>query len=236
MKPSTLLTMKKITNVSAISRLTGIIWVMSLMLSPNLAAQLTPDRIDASNEVDNTNFQIEPFRIIDNIWWVGHSRVGSLLITTSEGLILLDTTSTEDAHWVVENIVKAGFKLSDIKYIINTHPHEEHMGGTAAFQKLLPHAKIITSRATAEDMATGGINDYRYVFVNEGMNLSERFEPVKVDGTIGHGEELTLGDVTLVAHLTPRAYPGDHHLDHESQRQGKRIPDSRHGWYVSSGA
>jgi len=181
----------------------GAIWIISLMLSPNLSAQLTPDRIDASNQIDNTNFQIEPFRIIDNIWWVGHSQVGSFLITTSEGLILLDTTSTEDAHWVVENIVKAGFKLGDIKYILNTHPHAEHMGGTAAFQKLLPHAKVITSRATAKDMATGGINDYRYVFENEGMNLQERFEPVKVDGIIDHLGELKLGDVTMVAHQTP---------------------------------
>jgi metallo-beta-lactamase class B len=195
--------MRKTGQQSSILRLIGIVSVMLLMLSLNLSAQLTPDRIDASNEIDNTNFQIDPFRIINNLWWVGHSQVGSFLITTSDGLILLDSTSTEDAHWVVENIVKAGFKLGDIKYILNTHPHAEHMGGTAALQQLLPKAKIITSKATAEDMSTGGINDYRYVFENEGINLQQRFTPVIVDGTIDHLGEITLGNVTMVAHLTP---------------------------------
>jgi metallo-beta-lactamase class B len=183
--------------------LAALILGIATIFSPNLTAKLTPDRIDASNEIDNINFQIDPFRIIDNLWWVGHSQVGSFLIITSDGLILLDSTSTEDAHWVVENIVNAGFKLGDIKYILNTHPHAEHIGGTAALQQLLPEAKIITSKATAKDMATGGINDYRYVFENEGMNLQQRFTPVIVDGTIDHLGELTLGNVTMVAHLTP---------------------------------
>jgi hypothetical protein len=44
---------------------------------------------------DNTNFQYEPFRMIGNIYWVGHSQVGSFLIKTSEGLILMDSTSAE---------------------------------------------------------------------------------------------------------------------------------------------
>ena len=101
---------------------------------------------------------------------------------------------------MVENVVKAGFHLSDIKYIINSHPHEEHIGGLAALQKLLPDAKIITSKATADILATGGKSDFRNIAYGEEARL---FEPVKVDGIIGHQETLTLGGVTLTAHLTP---------------------------------
>jgi metallo-beta-lactamase class B len=131
--------------------------------------------------------------------------VGSFLITTPEGHILMDPTSPEQVHWVVEAVVKAGFHLGDIKYIINSHPHEEHVGGLAALQRLLPEAKIITSEETAKILASGGKSDFRNIIYPEGARF---FEPVKVDGTIGHLEELTLGGVTMVAHLTPGHTPG----------------------------
>jgi len=124
---------------------------------------------------------------------VGHSKVGAFLITTPEGHILMDTTSAEEVHDVVENIVKAGFHLRDIKYIINTHAHGEHISGLATMKRLLPHAKINTSKDTAAILAVADSKETR----------SEGFEPVKVDGYIGDKETLKLGGVTLVAHLTP---------------------------------
>ena len=181
-------------------RLVKVLTIISLLLSGDVSAQLTMDRIDPSNRPDNDNHRRDPVRLIDNIWWVGHSEVGSFLIVTPEGHILLDTTSTAEVNWMVENVVKAGFHLSDIKYIINSHPHEEHIGGLAALQKLLPDAKIITSKATADILATGGKSDFRNIAYGEEARL---FEPVKVDGIIGHQETLTLGGVTLTAHLTP---------------------------------
>ncbi len=180
--------------------LVKILTIISLLLSGEVSAQLTMDRIDPSNRPDNDNHRRDPVRLIDNIWWVGHSEVGSFLIVTPEGHILLDSTSTAEVNWMVENVVKAGFHLSDIKYIINSHPHEEHIGGLAALQKLLPDAKIITSKATADILATGGKSDFRNIAYGEEARL---FEPVKVDDIIGHQETLTLGGVTLTAHLTP---------------------------------
>ncbi|NIN34004.1 MAG: MBL fold metallo-hydrolase, partial [Gammaproteobacteria bacterium] len=96
--------------------------------------------------------------------------------------VLMDPTSPETVNWVVEAIVKAGFHLDDIKYIVNSHPHEEHVGGMAALQRLLPHAEIITSEETAKIMASGGKSDFRNIIYPEGASF---FEPVKVDGTIG---------------------------------------------------
>lgn len=181
-------------------RIVKILVIISLLLSGNVLAQLTMDRVDPSNRPNNDNHRRDPVLLIDNIWWVGHSEVGSFLIVTPEGHILLDSTSTAEVNWMVENVVKAGFHLSDIKYIINSHPHEEHIGGLAALQKLLPDAKIITSKATADILATGGKSDFRNIAYGEEARL---FEPVKVDGIIGHQETLALGGVTLTAHLTP---------------------------------
>ena len=175
---------------------------LTLTMSPNLSAQLTLDRLDSSRNPADDDHQTrrDPVHVIDNIWWVGHSEVGSFLITTPEGHILLDSTSPQHVNWVVEAVVKAGFHLDDIKYIINSHPHEEHIGGLLALQRLLPHAKIVTSEATADVLATGGKSDFRNIIYPEGARF---FEPVKVDETIGHLETIELGGEVLTAHLTP---------------------------------
>jgi len=180
--------------------------VLMITVSPNISAQLTLERLDSANRANNADqTQRDPINLIDNVWWVGHSEVGAFLITTPEGHILMDPTSPEQVHWVVEAIVKAGFHLGDIKYIINSHPHEEHVGGLAALQRLLPEAKIIASKETAAILASGGKTDFRNIIYPEGARF---FEPVKVDGTIGHLEELTLGGTTLVAHITGGHTPG----------------------------
>jgi len=175
--------------------------VCAFALIPVTHAQLTEDRLDSSLRVDNANqTRREAVHIIDNIWWVGHSKVGAFLITSAEGHILIDTTSTEQGPWTVESIVNAGFELGDIRYILNTHPHEEHMGGMAMFRKLVPHAELLASKETADVMATGGKTDFRYIAERDETDL---FEPFIVDGLIRHGDKITVGDTTLVAHLTP---------------------------------
>lgn len=175
--------------------------LLALTICPTTFAQLTTDRIDSTNRADNADqTRRAPVRIMDNIWWVGHSEVGAILITSPEGHILIDTTSTELAPWTVESIVNAGFRLEDIRYILNTHPHEEHMGGMPLFRKLLPHAKLLASKASAAVMATGGMTDFRYMAERDETDL---FEPVPVDGIIRHLDEIRVGDSVVVAHLTP---------------------------------
>ncbi len=185
----------------------ALVFTTCAIMGGNVSAQLTPDRLDSSNRANNEDqTRRDPVQIASNIWWVGHSEVGSFLITTSEGLILMDTTSTEHAPWVMDNIKKAGFKLEDIKYIINSHPHEEHIGGLAQFRKALPNAKIVTSAGTAAIIASGGKSDFRNMI--EGDAGADYFEPVQADSMIGDMEELKLGDVTLTAHITSGHTPG----------------------------
>lgn len=175
--------------------------ICTFVFVPFAHAQLTQERLDSSLRVDNTNqVRRDPVNIIDNIWWVGQDKVGVFLITSAEGHVLIDTSSTELAPWTVESIVKAGFELDDIRYILNTHPHEEHMGGMTMFKKLVPHARLLASKETAEVMATGGKTDFRYIAERDETDL---FEPFQVDGLIRHGDKISVGGTTLVAHLTP---------------------------------
>lgn len=175
--------------------------LLALAMSSLAHGQLTQDRVDSTNRANNADqTRRDAVRIIGNVWWVGHSEVGAILITSADGHILIDTTSTELAPWTVESIVNAGFQLQDIRYILNTHPHEEHMGGIPLFRKLLPHATLLASKETADVMATGGRTDFRYIAE---LDETDLFEPFQVDGLIHHLDEIRVGDAAVVAHLTP---------------------------------
>jgi metallo-beta-lactamase class B len=155
----------------------------------DVPAVTIPDR------ADNRNVPRDPVRLIGNIYWVGHSQVGSFLVKTSQGAILMDTTSAEQWPWVRANLEKLGIRPRDIKIILNSHTHEEHMGGFAE-AKELTGATIVLSRPAAEEVATGGRTDFR-------EDGSEKYKPFKADRIIEDGGTVTLGETTLTAHLTP---------------------------------
>ncbi len=208
--------------------------ILALAFSPTASGQLTQERIESTNRVDNTNqTRREAVRIIDNIWWVGHSAVGAILITSPDGHILIDTTSTELAPWTVESIVNAGFALEDIRYLLNTHPHEEHMGGMALFRKLLPHATLLASKESADVMATGGKTDFRYIVERDETDL---FEPFVVDEIIRHGDEIRVGDIRVVAHLTPGHTEGTTTWTTTASENGRDYDVVIYGGMSASGA
>jgi metallo-beta-lactamase class B len=173
--------------------------IAGFCLTAGAAGAQPPDKpvpqVTIPDRPDNTNVRRAPARLIGNIHWVGHSQVGSFLLKTSQGYILIDSTSTEHWPWVRENLDKLGVKPRDIKILLNLHAHEEHMGGFA-MMKELTGATVVLSRATAEEVATGGRTDFR-------ENGSEQYKPFKADRIVEDGGTVTLGDVTLTAHLTP---------------------------------
>ena len=136
-----------------------------------------------------------PFRVIGNIYYVGSSNAGSFLITTPEGHILIDTGYPKTESWVRESIEKVGFRLTDIKIILNSHAHADHVGGHAQFKEWTG-AKVLTSEADRGVIADGGRSDFR----SDGREL---WKPLTPDGTVVDGGKIELGGVTLVAHLTP---------------------------------
>src|SRR5689334_17383844 len=78
---------------------------------------------------------IAPFHVIDNIYYVGTEGIAVFLIKTSQGLILMDTAMPESTGMIKDSIGKLGFKVADVKYILNTHAHLDHTGGFAEMKK-----------------------------------------------------------------------------------------------------
>ena len=141
------------------------------------------------------NEPVKPFRIIANIYYVGAAGVTSFLVTTTQGHILLDGGFPETAPLIEKNIATLGFRIQDVKFLLNSHAHYDHCGGLAELKRL-SRAQMVASRADAEVLESGG----RISF--EGWRNSG-FPAVKVDRVIADGETVKLGDVTLTAVLTP---------------------------------
>jgi metallo-beta-lactamase class B len=138
----------------------------------------------------------KPYRVVGNIYYVGSETLSAYLITSSEGHVLLDPgMSAQGAKLVERNIVALGFKLADVKILINSHAHFDHAGGMAQV-KADTGAKVWASRADEPALEKGqhfGDND----------NGLTPFPAVKVDKAFGDGQKLKLGETVLVAHLTP---------------------------------
>jgi metallo-beta-lactamase class B len=148
-------------------------------------------------EWDSWNAPFKPFRIIGNIYYVGPSGISSFLITTPEGHILLDTGFESTGPRIEASVKELGFKLSDIKIILNSHAHSDHAGGHAAMQKLTG-AKIMMSRADAALLESGGTNDFT-PYSREMIG----YPPAKTDRLLRDGDTVKLGGTTLTCHLTP---------------------------------
>jgi metallo-beta-lactamase class B len=146
------------------------------------------------------NKPTEPFKIIDNVYYVGTDGLASYLITSPQGHILVDTVMPESTAQIKTSIEKLGFKISDIKYLVNTHAHIDHTGGFAELKQESGAQMVAGERD--KPLLEGGY----YPGAQDQTVLN--FPPVKVDRTVLEGDTVAVGNVTLTAHETPGHSPG----------------------------
>ena len=89
----------------------------------------------ATEEWRSWNRPVEPFRITPNLYYVGASDIASYLITTPEGHIVIDGGFVETAPQIEANVEKLGFKLADVRILLNSHAHFDHAGGLAELKR-----------------------------------------------------------------------------------------------------
>ncbi|MBI1762353.1 MAG: subclass B3 metallo-beta-lactamase [Acidobacteria bacterium] len=143
--------------------------------------------------IEAWNKPFKPFRIIGNIHYVGTSQLACYLLTTPQGHILIDTALQESAPIVRANIEALGFKLKDIKIILSSHAHFDHVAGHADM-KAATGAQVYATAADALVLESGG---------KKGFFPLGDYKPVKVDKVLKDGEVARLGKLALTAHLTP---------------------------------
>jgi metallo-beta-lactamase class B len=140
------------------------------------------------------NEPYEPFTVIGNIHYFGTAGVSAFLITTPDGHFLLDGIVPQSVPQIAANIRALGYDVRDVKYLLNSHAHFDHAGGLAGLQRL-SGATMVASAADKPVLEAGDIS--------YGPSSGMAFPPVRVDRVIGDNESLSLGGVTLTAHMTP---------------------------------
>ena len=164
-----------------------------MRLLPLLALALSASAAPSDARPDNRPFPA--YRIIGNIYYVGASDIASFLVATPAGDILINSGYEDTPPIIRDGILKLGFRLHDVKILLNSQAHYDHVAGQAELQRLTG-ARIYSSEREVAVLESGGKADPRW-------GAEYTYPPVKVDHVVRDLEAVTLGGVTLVAHLTP---------------------------------
>jgi metallo-beta-lactamase class B len=138
-----------------------------------------------------------PYRVIGNVYYVGSKDLASYLITTPQGHILINSNLTSSVPLIRKSVEALGFRFSDVKILLISHAHFDHCAGSALLKQLTGATYMVMDRDVSV-VESGGRTDFQY-----GNSMSSRFPATKVDRVLHDGDEVRLGDVVLVAHLTP---------------------------------
>ena len=164
---------------------------------PRRALAPPPNAAWVKHLFDSWRAPVLPRHLVANVYYVGSVGVSSFLITTPAGHFLLDTGFDDTVPLIQRGVEQLGFKVSDIKFILSSHAHIDHVGGHARMKELTG-AQIVASAADARTLESGGATDYI-----QWPRETILYAPAKADRSVADGEHVTLGGVTLTAHLTP---------------------------------
>lgn len=134
-----------------------------------------------------------PIKVFDNLYYIGTKTESTWALTTSQGIILLDTNFDWVTAPLLQELRMVGLDPADIKYAVVPHAHSDQAWGINVLRELVPSAHVIMSEADWNTLA----ND----------NTPARLKPMK-DMVATDGEKLTLGDTTITLYITPGSSPG----------------------------
>jgi metallo-beta-lactamase class B len=138
-----------------------------------------------------------PFRIAGNLYWVGSEDLASYLVVTPRGLILINSSLESSVPLIRKSVETLGFRFSDIKILLISHAHYDHCAGSASIIKLTG-AKYYVMEGDVAVVQSGGRTDFQY-----GADPHQHYPTAHVDRVLHDGSTVSLGGVTLTAHLTP---------------------------------
>lgn len=195
---------------------------LALIAAP-LAAQsspLTAAELKRARECQmcaEWNTPQKPFRIYGNTWYVGTHGLSAVLVTSPGGHVLIDGALPESAPLIAANIAALGFRVTDIRIIVNSHVHDDHAGGIAALQKL-SGARVAASKSSARVLRRGQSEDDDPQF-----EIARKYPAVSNVVEIKDNEVLKAGDVSVTAHFTPGHTPGGTSWSWQSCENGRCI-------------
>ena len=160
------------------------------------AASIECERCEAWNQ------EQAPFQIFGNTYYVGVRGLSSVLITSPDGHVLIDGALPQSAPLIARNVKQLGFKIEDVRIILNSHVHYDHAGGIAELQKL-SGAKVIASDIAARVLRTGRLerNDPQ-------VEIIKPYPGVSNVEALGARKSVSVGQLQLQVTHTPGHTPG----------------------------
>ena len=172
--------------------------LLAALATMGLHAQQPP----ACEQCDMWNRPQEPFKIYGNTYYVGVRGLSAVLITSPEGHVLIDAALPESADAIARNIGTLGFRVEDVKLILNSHVHFDHAGGIAALQRA-SGARVAASPWSAAVLRTGrsSADDPQHGVVPPIASVPRVQE-------VADGATLHVGGIAVTVHYTPGHTPG----------------------------
>ena len=167
--------------------------VLALLAPPTpTSPQPAPGKITPGLQalLDEFTVPFEPFHFAGSIYYVGTKEISSFLFVTPKGDILLDTGMEQMVPLVRANVAKLGFHFDDIKIVINSHAHFDHIAGARDVRDSTG-AKVMIMSGDADEVRRGH------------PEFALGWKACPVDRELRDGDVVSLGDTELTAHLTP---------------------------------
>jgi metallo-beta-lactamase class B len=142
----------------------------------------------------------EPFHVFGHTWYVGAANLSALLIHAPDGAILIDGGLPQSAPMIMANIRKLGFRVEDVRIIVNSHAHYDHAGGIAELQQA-SGARVYASAASRQAFERGepAADDPQFAFGTQ----HNSFPAIRDVHAVRDGETLKVGSLAITAHFTP---------------------------------
>ncbi len=137
---------------------------------------------------------LTPFRIGDNLYYVGSRDLASYLVTTPQGYILINSNLDTSPPQIRHSVEQLGFHWSEIKILLISHAHSDHDAGSAEILRET-HAKYMVMDSDVPVVESGGASDFAY-------GPKPQYPRTHVDRVLHDNDTVTLGGVTLTAHKT----------------------------------
>lgn len=157
---------------------------------------------------------IKPYRVFDNVWNVGLKWVSAYLIDTGEGWVLIDTTHEPFVDHLIENIAAVGVALDDIRLVLMTHGHFDHVGGCSKLKPLLRNARFAMSER-------GWAEAFEDAKASQGTPRAWKMLEKK-DLVLKDGDEIKIGRSVFKALETPGHTWGTVSYLYDVLREGRR--------------
>lgn len=161
-------------------------------------------------EMHEENGYIEPFQMFDNVYYIGDKWVSSYAVTTSAGLVIIDTLEFPYSQWLPINLKKLGLQDARVSHILVTHGHSDHVAGANYLQEIYAAEVIISEQgyALAQQQA-------------EQSRGEKKFRPPEVSTFAKDEMSLLIGDSRFKFYLTPGHTQGDMSIDFMAKHRGE---------------